>query len=281
MILQARPGTNEAMIAMLTSNYQTITDYYSNGAWAPLTSLATNGTSNGTHNVDFAWSSADSADGALVYTKGSTDRTPSVRIFTADGAGSGSWGAVLNSTNQPSGSIVLSVAIAGQAGGSPNFIACDKDSQRTPHIYCYTANPTTGISNPTNSLIAPATANGGQQSIDLDFEDLVGTTGLAAYADGGTSTKMKRFLSGTNTWDANPVAAPVAAGTIEKTRNIAEPGQNDSMVLAIDTQNNLYSNMYNGTSNSFYTTPSGYNWTIHNANGPSTAAKWFDFGWDN
>ena len=39
--------------------------------------------------------------------------------------------------------------------------------------------------------------------------------------------------------------------------------------------------MYDGTNHAYYTTPTGYAWTIHNANGPSVNAKWFDFGWDN
>lgn len=280
MIVQARPGTNEAMLALLGEQYQTLTAYYSSGNWSSYTSQATNGTSNGTHNVDFAWSKADATKGALVYTRGSGDRTPSVRVFTANGSGSGSWGSVLTSSNQPVGSIVLSVAIAGQAKGSANFIVCDKDSLAQPKVYCYTATPTS-ISNPTNPLLANPTATGGQQSMELGFEDQDGTIGLSAYADNTSSTKLKRFTSSTNTWDAAPLAAPNAASPIEKTKLLPEPGLNDSMVLAIDTQNNLYSIMHNGSNNTLYTTPTGYNWTIHNANGPSSAAKWFDFGWDN
>ena len=281
MIIQARPGTNEVMLALLGENYQTLTSYYANNAWSAYTSQAVNGTSNGTHNVDFAWSEAAGGTyGALVYTRGSTDRTPSVRVFTANGSGSGSWGSVLTSTNQPTGSIVLSVAIAGQKSGSANFIVCDKDGVNPPKVYCYTATPTS-ISNPINPLLASPTASGGQQSMELGFEDQIGTTGLSAHADGTSSTKLKRWLSGTNTWDATPLAAPNATSAIGKTKLIPEPGLNDSMVLAIDGQNNLYSIMHNGNTNLFYTTPTGYNWTIHNANGPSTAAKWFDFGWDN
>jgi hypothetical protein len=281
MIIQARPGTNEAMLALLGEQYQTLTAYYANNAWSAYTTQASSGTSNGTHNVDFAWSKASGGIyGALVYTRGSTDRTPSVRVFTANGSGSGSWGSVLTSTNQPTGSIVLSVAIAGQVSGSPNFMVCDKDSVNPPKVYCYTATPTT-ISNPINPLLASPTASGGQQSMELGFQDQIGTTGLSAYADGGNSTKLKRWMSGTNTWDATPLAAPNAASLIEKTKLLPEPGLNDSMVLAIDGQNNLYSIMHNGATNLFYTTPTGYAWTIHNANGPSVAAKWFDFGWDN
>ena len=281
MIVQARPGTNEAMLALLGENYQTLTSYYSNSAWSAYTTQALTGTSNGTHNVDFAWSKAAGAtQGGLIYTRASTDRTPTLRVFTADGSGGGSWGTPMASVNQPAGSIVTSVAIAGQAGGSANFIACDKDNATVQKVYCYTATAST-VTVPTNQILAPTTAAGGQQTMDLGFEDAVGNIGLSAYADGSTSAKLKKFTSATNTWDANPLAAPVAASTIEKTRLITEPGLNDAMVLQIDSQNNLYSVMYNGTTGLFYTTPTGYSWTIHNANGPSIGAKWFDFGWDN
>lgn len=281
MIVRARPGTNEAMLALLDDNAQTYTSYYANGSWSGYTTQASTGTSGGTHNVDFDWSEANGGIyGALVYTRGTTDRTPSVRVWTANGSGSGSWGSVMTSTNQPSGSIVTSVTIAGQPSGSAVFILCDKDSASTQKVYCYTATPTT-ISVPTNNVLSSNAASGGQQSMELGFEDTVGTTGLSAYAEESTSAKLKKFNSATNTWDASPLSAPTAASNIDKTRLIPEPGQNDAMVLQIDSQNNLYSIMYNGNGAAFYTLPTGYAWTIHNANGPSTSAKWFDFGWDN
>lgn len=281
MIVQARPGSNEAMLALLGEQYQTLTTYYDGSNWDSYTTQATDGTSNGTHNVDFDWSKAGgSIYGALVYTTTSSQRTPTVRIYTADGHGGGSWGTPLTSLNQPSGSIVISVAVAGQTSGSPNFIVCDKDYASTQHIYCYTASPT-GINRPNNYLLSPTTSQGGQQTMELGFEDAIGTVGLSGYADGSRSAKLKRWLSASNTWDGTPLAAPNAAAAIGKTRLITEPGLNDAMLLQIDDQNNLYTIMYDGNNNAFYTQPTGYAWTIHNANGPSIGAKWFDFGWDN
>ncbi|MEO5627329.1 MAG: type II secretion system protein [Candidatus Saccharimonadales bacterium] len=281
MIVHARPGTNEAMVAMLGENYDTMTSYYNNGSWTPFTVHATNGTTNGTHNVDFDWSAANGANqGALVFTRGSSDRTPSVQIFTADGSGSGTWGNTMTGSNQPAGSIVTSLAVAGQLSGSAKFMVCDKDSATVQKIYCYTADQN-GVTTPTNPILANATAAGGAQTMELGFEDQIGTIGLSAYSDDTTSGKLKRFTSSTNTWDASPLAAPVAANDIAKTRIIPEPGLNDAMVLQIDSRNNLYTIMYKGDGHVFYTTPTGYSWTIHNANGPSVGAKWFDFGWDN
>lgn len=281
MVVQARPGTNEAMMGLLSETYRSMTSYYSNGAWSAYTLHATNSNSNSTKNVDFAWSKAGGAVyGAFVYTLGNGQRTPTVRVFTANGSGSGTWGTPMTSADQPVGSIVISVSIAGQPSGSPGFMVCDKDNSNQQRIYCYSATPTS-VTVPTNTVLAPTTAPGGQQTMDLGYEDQIGTTGLAAYSDNTSSAKIKRFFSGANSWDVSPLSTPVASSPIEKTRLVPEPGLNDAMMLQIDSQNNLYSIMYNGTAHSLYTTPTGYAWTIHNANGPSVNAKWFDFGWDN
>lgn len=280
MIAQARPGTNEAMVAMLGSNYDVVTSYFSNGSWSAFTTHATTGTSNGTHNVDFAWSESSGTQGALVFTRNSTDRTPSIKIFTANGSGGGSWGSAMTGPNQPVGSIPISLAIAGQVAGGSAFIVCAKDAQSQPRIYCYTATAS-GVTSPTNSLLANPTASGGAQTMELGFEDQIGNIGLSAYSDNSTSSKLKRFIASNNSWDASGLASPVTASTIVKTQLIPEPGLNDAMVLQIDSQNNLYSIMYKGNDHVYYTTPSGYAWTIHNANGPSVGAKWFDFEWDN
>jgi type II secretory pathway pseudopilin PulG len=283
MVIKARPGTNEVMLGLLSDNYEIMSDYYANGAWdsAGFIVHAINGNSNSTHNVDFDWSQASGGVyGALVYTQGNGQRTPTVRVFKADGSGSGTWGTPMKSVDQPSGSVVISVAVAGQISGSPNFMVCDKDNARSQRIYCYTATPTS-LTVPINAVLAPTTAPGGAQTMDLGFEDQNGTTGLAGYSDGSSKAGIKRFNPTTNAWDANPLATPSAAAYIAKTRLIPEPGLNDAMLLQIDSQNNLYSIMYDGTNHAYYTTPTGYAWTIHNANGPSVNAKWFDFGWDN
>lgn len=282
MIIRARPGTNEVMLALLDEEYQILTAYYNNGSWSSYTTHATNGTSNGTHNVDFDWSEAQGGIyGALIYTVGNGQRSPTFRVFTANGSGSGTWGLPMKPTDQPAGSIVYSVAISGQPTGSANFIGCDKDNASLQRIYCYTLTPTS-VSVPGNPILSPKTAPGGQQTMDLGFEDLIGTIGIAGYSDGSTSAAIKRWDSATNVWDPEPpLGTPVAAANIDKTRLIPMPGQNDAMLLQIDSRNNLYSIMYKASTHQFYTTPTGYSWTIHNANGPSVGAKWFDFGWDN
>jgi hypothetical protein len=280
VIVGTRPGTNEALVGMLGFDSETVSSYFSNNTWSSYTLHANTVNGNGTKLIDFAWSPVDATKGALIYTHLGNDRTPTIRVFTANGLGSGSWGSAMVPASPPTSGHVLSVGIGAQAGTSTEFEVCDKDDSNPQNVFCYTATPTT-VSSPINQLITNNTASGGQQSFDLAFEKVSGTTGLIAYSDNTSITKLKTFNSTSNTWDANPIATPTAASTIEKTRIVAEPGTNDAMVLAIDTQNNLYSTVLNGTSKTFYSTPTGYTWTIHNADGPSVGAKWFDFAWDN
>jgi len=264
---------------MLGVDYETVASFYNGSSWSAMTTLANNGTSDGTKNVDFAWSPVNPLQGAAVFTNSSNDRSLQFSIFTDNGKGSGSWGSIISTSAQPNGSLSESVDINAQPLGSEQWIACDKDSQSSQHIYCYTLTPSS-VSNPTNQVLTVSSASGGQQSFNLGFGLLNGTTGLAAYSDNTSSVKLKRLTTATNTWDANPIAAPTAQSTIFKTRVIPEPGSNDAMVLMIDSENNLYSIMYESSNNSFYTTPASFAWTIHNANGPSVDAKWFDFAWD-
>jgi hypothetical protein len=280
MEVYARPGANQAMVVILGNDYETVSSYYNGSSWSAITTHASNGTEDGSRMVDFAWSPENPLQGAIVYTNSSNDLSLQLKVFTAVSSGtSGTWGSQISTTAQPNSAIPVSVAITGQPTGTEEWIACDKDLEGSQHIYCYTLQPTK-VLNPVNQILTTNTATGGAQSFDLTFGLLGGTTGLSSYSDNTTSDKLKRLNTTTDTWDSSPLAAPTAESVIYKTRIIPEPASNDAMVLMIDSENNLYSIMYNGTANGFYATPTDFAWTIHNANGPSVDSKWFDFAWD-
>jgi competence protein ComGC len=279
MIVEARPGANEAMVVMLGADNETVASFYNGTSWSANTTLAASGTSGSTKNVDFAWSPVNSLQGAAVFTNSATDQSLQFSIFTDNGKGSGSWGSTISTTAQPSGSQSVTNSIIAQPLASEEWIGCDKDNLSTQHIYCYTLKPS-GVTNPTNQTVASNGNDGEQQSADLGYGLLSGTTGLIAYSNDTSSTQLKTFNSSTNTWESTALAAPNASTTIYKTHIIPEPGSNDAMVLMIDGNDNLYSIMYNATNNTYYTTPTDFAWTIHNADGPSIDSKWFDFAWD-
>lgn len=279
---EARPAANEAMVYFLGANGDVESSYFANSAWSAYTQHTPNSVSTTSKIVDFAWSAIDNTQGELLYTANPSDRSMRARTFTADNQGSGAWNPVSNTTNQPTGSVVHSVGVSARHSGTVQFIACDKDAQATPDIYCYFLLPgSSGFSNPTNQVITTSTDPGGQRSFDLDYKYLNNSIGLIAYSDNTASGKLKRYTTSTNTWDANPIALPNASGTIQKTRIVAKPNSDDAMIIVADINKNLSSVMLNGTNDTLYAAPTGQAWTVHNTNGPSNNAVWFDFAWDN
>lgn len=162
-------------------------------------------------------------------------------------------------------------------------MACDKDQNSPPAIYCYKFSPgPSGFEDPANKIITTNTATGLQITFDLEYKALNTNTGLILYSDNTNSAKLKRYDSTTNSWDASPVVSlPNASSIIQKTRIVSRPNTDESMMVVADSSRNLYSVVLNGTNDTLYTTPSGKAWTAHNTSGPSNNAVWFDFGWDN
>lgn len=282
IVVAARPGANEVMTAILDFTTATETSYYANGSWEGYTTQGNNGPTNGRKLIDFAWSPVKPTVGGLVYAANQNDRSMKMRVFTADGTGSGSWSPVANTPQQPSGSYIGSVGITPRPTGADDFIACDKDLQTPPSIYCYQALPEpSGFNSVTNGLITDQTADGPQRSFDLSYEFQNGLTGLNAYSDNTANAKLKKYDSNSTTWDASPLTLPSAGGIAVKTRLAGKPNSNDAMVIVADANKNLYSVVFDGAHNTLYSTPAGNAWTAHNANGPSTSAVWFDFAWDS
>ncbi|MBI2797736.1 type II secretion system protein [Candidatus Saccharibacteria bacterium] len=283
IVVKARPQTNEVMMAVLDFEYNTNSNYYSNGSWRGYVKHASNSVGNSSKQIDFDWSPIDPTTGALVYTVNTQDRSLRARTFTADGQGSGSWNPVSNSNNQPVGSTIGSLAQAPRPSVASDFVSCDKDQDSPPAIYCYKFSPgPNGWQDPANKLITTSTAPGLQLSLDLAYEAKTSNLGLILYSDNTASAKLKRYDSIANSWDVNPVLGlPAASGIIQKTRLVARPNTDDLMTIVADANKNLYTGVFNGTDNTIYSSPSGKAWTNQNANGPSNSAVWFDFSWDN
>ncbi len=279
IVVKGRPGANEAMAAILSYDYDTNTSFFANGSWSDYTKHGNNAANN-RHLIDFDWSPVDPTKGALLYSNINNDRSIRIRTFNADGQGSGGWNPVANGPQQSD--VMGSVSLSSRTTGAVEYMACDKDTDSTPNIYCYKAEPqSNGISTPANSLITSSTDPGDQISFSTGYELKAGLTGLIAYSDNTTTTKLKLYDSNAASWSANPLSAPAAAGIIQKTKVAGQPFSNDSMIIVADAYRNLYSIMYNGTSNTLYASPSGKAWTSHNASGPANTAVWFDFAWDN
>lgn len=281
IVVKARPNANDAMAIILNSDSSTSTTFFTNNAWSGYTTHATS-SNNQNKIIDVDWSPVDNTKAAIIFNTGNGDRTLDGRIFTANNTGGGSWSSIFSSATQPSGSTIGSVGIFARPSQAAEFMACNKDQQTTPRIYCYTIIASSNsMQTPLNNLITNATDPGGQRSFDLGYELLSGNSGLNAYSDNTASAKLKLYDSATATWGTTSIALPNASSTVQKTRVVAKPNSSDDMIIVADANRNLSSIMYNGTNNTLYTTPAGKAWTSHSTNGPSNSAVWFDFAWDS
>lgn len=283
VIVRSRPQTNEVMAAFLDYNFHTNTNYYSNGSWKGYNQHAVNSVGNNSKQIDFEWSSIDTTKGVLLFTNITTDRSLRIRTFNADGLGNGNWNPVANSKNQPSGSVIGSLSFAPRPNTAGDFVACDKDKATPPAIWCYKVSPgSSSFTYPTNNLITSDTASGLQLSFDLGYKGVNSDIGVILYSDNTPSAKLKRYYTDLDSWDASSaLSLPNATSVIQKTRFVPRPNTNEAMMIVADSNRNLYSVMFDGATDSVFTTPTGKAWTTHNTSGPSNNAVWFDFAWDN
>lgn len=282
IVVKARPGTNEAMAAFFDSANDTNTLYFNGGSYAPaswtiLTEQGINAPSTNKALIDFEWSINTPTVGGLIYTNNSTERSLRMEQFTADGAGGGTWGAVANATNQPNGRNIGTLRLSARTGAD-EFLACNKDQNAAPQIRCYESNHAPAWTSPTNQNLG-STDTGIQRSFDLAYEK-TGAEALVIYSDTTTVPKLKKYNPSTNTFDlaaTNMTAMPAAVETV---RLIPSPDADDIMVLIADTAQNLRSEVWNGNTNTFYVSPSGWAATTQGTSGTADEDYWYDFAWD-
>ena len=282
IVAKARPGTSEVMAAFFTQATSTITEYNGTSTWSAITTHTTSSPINTKRFVDFDWvQGTTSTIGALAYTTSTTAKAIYAKIFQANGAGGGSWGAGVAAATQSS-----TVAALAIAGGANQFQMCDKDAGvATSTIQCYNVTyigTTATVAKPTNSIIATTTDSGIQRSYHLDFESS-GNQGVLVYSDTTIVPKLKMYTTSTATWAAAPTAistSPFTAGVIKTVRAIPYQNSDDIMLLMADANLDLYSAMWDGAANAMATTTAGRVFAQHGINGSATADLWYDFAWN-
>lgn len=277
IIAKNRPGSNEVMAAFFDQGKDTNTVYYDGTAWTLHPEHANNAPSDSKRLVDFAWSPNNLLTGALVYTSAAGDKSINIKIWSADGLGAGTWGAEANTVNQASN--VGTLAVIGRQGAD-EFLACDKDASGPARIICYRSDFTPTWTNPVNQIIAPTSDNGIQRSFDIGFEGLSGDPALAVYSDRTPVPKMKRYNASTSTWDPTPTDLPALSAAVETVRVIPDTTSDDPMVLLANTAQDVYSIVWDGTFNAWYSMPTGKAFSTHGINGSHDDDFWYDFAWD-
>lgn len=286
IVAKARPGTNEVMAAFFDQSSDANTMHfnggsYITGSWILHPRHSAVAPVNTKRLVDFDWSPNNPLVGGLVFSNSNTDVSLNIKIWTAKGFGSGSWTtAVVNTTNQARR--LGAVNIIGRPGAN-EFIACDKDANATPRIICYESNFTPAWSNPANQIIIntpPGTDTGIQKSYDISFESQTGNTALGVYSDSSAIPKLKKYDTLGNLWDASPTNLNAIGGILETVRLVPDLNTDDILILLANTNQDLYSVVWNGTNDNLYSTPAGKAFSSHGVSGSSDMDYWYDFAWD-
>jgi len=284
IVLRDRPGTNEAMAVFFDQNASsdTNTQYFYIGSnntyetadWTLHTEHMIQAPTNTKEHISFAWSRQSSLKGALVFVDSST--TLRLKIWTADGAGGGSWSAY--AASGASVGNTGGISISGRFGAE-EFIACQKDTNSD--IYCFRANTTPSWTTPAGNILTTNSDSGIQRSHDAQFEATLGSEALSVYSDNTTSPKYRLYTASSNSFGAETNLLSVALGGVLKSVSLRPlEDNNDIMILMGDANLDLYSVVWDGSTNAAYTTPLGKARTAHGINGALTTAYWYDFAWD-
>jgi prepilin-type N-terminal cleavage/methylation domain-containing protein len=283
IVAKARPGTNEVMIASFTQPKDARTEYFNGGTyvtanWTVHAAHGTNAPVTTDRLVDFTWSPNNSTIGGLLFSNSGTDRSMRMKIWTADGLGSGSWSSAATAPVQGAGADNLgAMKIIGRPGAN-EFIACNKSA--ADQIFCLNTNFTPTWSTPTNNIITSTSEPGIERSFDLAYESISGNPALSVYSDNTSTLRLKKYNPSTTTWDASATNVTTLAGTAASVVLIPTTTNNDIMILVSDSSRITYSVIWDGTNNTFYTIPLGYGTSTHGTNGSTGTEFWYDFVWD-
>lgn len=281
IIAKTRPGTNEVMSAFFTQGRRSYTQFFNGGAYTTanwvLVSHANGAPNNTNRFIDFVWSPFNPLIGALVYSNNNSDRSVDIRLFTANGSGGGAWANAFSTNNQGTGGTRLKTIDVSARPNAGEFLACN--SNTVPEILCYQFNFNNTLNTPTNQLISSLTDTGIQKSFDFSYQNISGN-GLIGYSDNSNTGKLKKYYASSNTFDLLPNSFNTSISSLKTIRSIPEPTSDDIMFLLADASQNMYSVVFDGINNIFYTTPIGLSWTLNGSSGSNSLDYWHDFVWD-
>ncbi len=278
--VRGRPGTNEVMAAFFIHSTKTTTQYWNGSSWSSITDHATTAPVNSQRLVDFAWSPSNPLIGGLVFSSGVNDRALHIRIWTADGAGSGTWSVIVDGANQGVGATRPQARTIVGRPGNNIFEICNDNS--AAQILCYESNFTPIWSNPSNQTITTTTPAGNYRDFHLGFETVSGDPAIIVYSNSTATPQLKKFTAGTSTWDAGPTSIAISGtpATFQTFRTVPNPYSDDIMILMADNNLDVFSILWDGNNNSLYSTPSPRAFLIHGTNGSVINEYWYDFAWD-
>lgn len=274
--LRNRSGSNETMLVVFDQTRDTNTTYFNGSAWSSALEHAANAPTDNKEFVEFAWSAHNPLKGALIFQTASNDRAMNIKIWIADGSGSGSWiGNNINTSNQGT---LGAMELDGGRRGAEEFLACDKDASND--IYCFRGASVPAWTSPASNIMTTTTDTGIQRSFDLAYDGATGTEGIVVYSDITTVPKLKKYTASSNSFDSSATNLPSLGGALRtvKLRNLSD--NDDIMIMLGNANNDFYTVVWDGSTNTLYTTPSGKAFTTQGTNGSNSIELWYGFAWD-
>ena len=272
--IEVRPGTNEAMMVVSDSASDTNTSYFNGSSWSSATQHSGAAPTNTKDHTDFVWSRENTLKGALVFPNAGTDTTLTLKIWTANGSGGGSWSGLVNSA--ASGGR-LGAAEADSRKGAEEFLACHKDANSD--IYCFRGNSTPAWASPANNILTATSHTGIQRSFSVGFERTTGTQAIVVYSDNTATPKLRKYSAGANVFDVSATSLTALGGTLTTVRTRPLTDNDDIMILMGNANNDLFSVVWDGNADAVYTT-GGKAHTTHGISGSATTDFWYDFAWN-
>jgi len=292
IVAAARPTTNEVMVAILGSNSTTQTQYFNGGTYTtanwsnPITQSTTADSASETL-VDFTWSPNDETKGALAFASQASTSAVSLRGYTANTTGGGTWGTVATAPAQTKA--VTSIAISA-ADSQDTYLVCDKDKALS--IYCYAGDSTSTIHLPLNGQITQITDNGTERSYDVGIQSLFGAYAVIMFSDGSTQANLKTYDISSDTWDKNSTKLAFVGTTGKTTMNTMRlvPDDESEDIMSLMSVNNnddnkkqiieFYSAIWSGTDKNFYNGYAAKIFQVQGTLGADPNGFWYDFAWD-
>ncbi len=276
IVVRARPGTNEVMAVIFDQGLDTNSLYFNGGSytqanWTWHKEHASGSPADLKKMVDFDWSSSNSNIGTMIFSNTPSDSSLTFRVFTADNTGDGSWSVAGNSSNQAGRLGGMSVVAAGNLG---NFLGCDKDNSSA--IYCYESDLSGSIGSP--FILGNSTIED-NMSFGIGFES-ASSEGLVVYSDNSTTAKYRTYDATTNSFSGELSYGTAVSARVRSVVVKSAPGNDDIMVVTGDDNNDIYTRVWDGANNGFYSS-GGYAFQAQGVNGSSGGESWYDFEWEN
>ena len=277
------PGTNRATAVVADYSRDTNTMFWNGSSWSNPVEHGNTASSTSLDFISFRYGQSNPAKGMLMYSQADwqflwivRDYKPNIRPLN----NSTSWQNKIE--NVSIANSIETVELAARPGTN-DFLGCMKDEAND--ISCFISRESNGYNwqNITGGpTIAANTDPGSQKSYALGFENVSGDLALVIYSNGSDDTarktpKYRTYNPSSNSFSSER-SMQVLDDSLKTVRVLPDFDTNDIMILLGDDSEDLYTIIWNGENNEFYS-DANKGLVKQGASGSSGTDYWYDFDW--